>query len=348
MTMQTISAATIANVLLAAVFCFNADSVFADPPGTTDANLQLDDPVIAFEKIPEVFRTAAFLRGTAAFPNGGHFQGIQSYFDATQNRRICFLSHDSGERAYFITVAIDTQPNGIGEIRHLQYLPSDDRLPPLRHPGGMQLIGNYLIVGVEDNQQKCRSQIQFWDVSDPFAPKLREPLTVIRESPTPKVKTAGAVGIVKRADDHLLMVANWDAKTLDFYASNGLPLSNDDCRFHLAMNWESDLAVRDLWIPDSNWGSYQATNLICDRDFNIFLLGYYTDGTAANVIDLFAVDPSQDPQHSVRKLRSRCMNLPDGVKFQYAGGIGVESSTELSCFATERSDQMEMTIGVSP
>jgi hypothetical protein len=96
MTMQTISAATIANVLLAAVFCFNADSVFADPPGTTDANLQLDDPVIAFEKIPEVFRTAAFLRGTAAFPNGGHFQGIQSYFDATQNRRICFLSHDSG------------------------------------------------------------------------------------------------------------------------------------------------------------------------------------------------------------------------------------------------------------
>ncbi len=93
---------------------------------------------------------------------------------------------------------------------------------------------------------------------------------------------------------------------------------------------------------------YQATNLICDRDFNIFLLGFYTDGTAANVVDLFAVDLSQELPHVVRKLRSRRMNLNDGVKFQYAGGIGIESSTELSCFATERSDQMEMRIGVSP
>ena len=39
--------------------------------------------------------------------------------------------------------------------------------PPLRHAGGMQLAGDVLAVGLEDNQQKTRSEIQFWDVADP-------------------------------------------------------------------------------------------------------------------------------------------------------------------------------------
>jgi len=44
------------------------------------------------------------------------------------------------------------------------------------------------------------------------------------QSEIPKDKTAGAVGIVRRDHDHLLAVANWDARDLDFYQSNGLPL----------------------------------------------------------------------------------------------------------------------------
>ncbi|NQV34472.1 MAG: hypothetical protein HQ515_17390 [Phycisphaeraceae bacterium] len=130
------------------------------------------------------------------------------------------MSRDSNTQAYFVTAVFDAGLSNGGEIRHLQVLPSDGRQPPLRHAGGMQLIGDYLVIGVEDNQDKLRSQIQFWDVSKPFAPELRVPLTVMREGTVPGDQTAGAVGILKYDRHHLLVVANWDAEHLDVHMSS--------------------------------------------------------------------------------------------------------------------------------
>lgn len=334
-------------LLLCIILLFGADSLFADQRPPTDANPQLADPLRAFENIPVKARALTLRRGDTKFPDGGHFQGIQSYFDSSLNQQIYFVSRNSGAKGYFFTAAFDAGPRSTGEIRRLQYLPSDDRQPPLRHAGGMQLTGRYLVVGVEDNQIKRRSQIQFWDVSDPFAPKLRTPLTVLREGAIPKDKTAGAVGLVKRANDHLLVVANWDAKALDFYASNGRPLSDDACRFALIVRWNRDAANRREWKPDRNWGSYQSINLVSDRDANLFLLGFHTaDGK--NVIDFFSIDPSNEPTTIIRKLSTKNMVLNGGAQFQYSGGISINASGELSCYASERDDDAEIILNVSP
>lgn len=198
----------IRNCILCIIFYLGASLLFAEQPNLRDANPQLNDPLRAFENIPREGRVIKFRRRNTEFPDGGHFQGIQSFYDSSLEKQICFISRNSDSKAYFITVAFDPGPQSFGEIRHSQYLPSDGNQPPLRHAGGIQLIGKYLVVGVEDNQNKRRSQVQFWDVSDPFAPKQRTPLGIIRESSTPMDKTAGAVGIVKRANDHLLVVAN--------------------------------------------------------------------------------------------------------------------------------------------
>ncbi len=314
-----------------------------------DANPQLDDPVHALARMPAIAREIKFQAGEdTVFPPGGHFQGIQAYYDKSLDKQICFVSRDSDAKGYFITVAFDRGPSGLGTVRHFQDLPSDARQPPLRHAGGMQLIGSFLVVGVEDNQDKRRSQVQFWDVSDPLSPRLRSPLAVVREGGTAKDQTAGAVGIVRRRDDHLLVVANWDAEALDFYKSNGRPLSDDECRFTFAARWSRDRAIKTGWEPDGNWGSYQSINLVCDREFNVFLLAFKTDGAGRDLIDLYAVDLSSDPPAMIRKLSNKQMFFQGGAHFRSAGGIHVESATEISCYATERSDHGVTSINVSP
>ena len=327
--------------------CFCVCSIFAADLISTDANPQLDDPVRALENIPPVAREMRFERGKTVFPDGGHFQGIQAYYDRSRKKQVCFVSSDSHAKGYFITVALDLGPRGLGTIGHFQDLPSDGKQPPLRHAGGIQIIGDYLVVGVEDNQDKRRSHVQFWNVSDPFSPKLRAPLTVVRESKLAKDKTAGAVGIVRRADDHLLVVANWDAEALDFYTSNGLPLGDNDCRFAFKSRWVKDQAKKAVWEPNEDWGSYQSVNLVADRQFNLFLFAFQTNA-GRDLVDLYAVDLTEDPSDVIRKLSTKQMVFKGEAHFRSAAGIYVKSETELSCFATERSAHDQTSIGVSP
>lgn len=312
-----------------------------------DANPQLEDPIAAFANIPPDARQVQFRKGTSRFLRGGHFQGIQSFFDRESNKQICFLTRDSDTKAYFLAVEFDPGPQGVGTIRHFQELPSDGKQPPLKHPGGTQLIGDYLVVGVEDNQDKRRSQVQFWDVSNPCAPVVRGPLTIRRQSNVPKDRTAGAVGIVKRATDHLLVVGNWDSRVLDFYTSNGLPLSDDRCRFSLQVRWSAAGAVRARWHPNRAWGNYQGLNLVSDPGFKVYLLGFHTNNLRHDVIDLFSVDLSQASSDIIQKAMSKRLHLRGGTHFQYSGGIFVKSSRELVSYSTGRDVHEEMTISVS-
>ncbi len=334
------------------VFCsilyFVASSFQYAQISSNDANPKLDDPLLAFENISTTSREIAIDHCKTEFPVGGHFQGIQSQYNSSLKMQICFISSDSDSIAYIIIASIDPNADSLGEIGHVQYLPSDSKQPSLKHAGGIQLIGNYLVIGVEDNQDKLRSEIQFWNVSDPFAPKQRTPLTIIRHNTLPKEKTAGAVGIVKRESDHLIVVANWDTKALDFYTSNGFPLYNDSCRFTFNFRWAIAEAKKDLWTPNSSWGSYQNINLISDSDFNLFLIGSYTNSEGLDLIDLYSIDLSKEPNNIIQKLSSKKMNLSGDAHFQHSGGIFVKSSTELICFATERKEDSKIIVNVSP
>jgi hypothetical protein len=313
-----------------------------------DANPTVANPVTAFAAIPRQARKIEFRTGSKLFPEGGHWQGIQSYYDNHLGKQVFFISRDSDTEAYFLVGAFPPGPKSFGEIHHVQFLPSDGKQPRLRHAGGIQLIGDYLVIGLEDDQEKRRSQIQFWDVSDPFNPGYRDLLTITREGSEPKKKTAGAVGIVQRQHDHLLVVANWDAADLDFYTSNGKRLGDDKCRFSFRFTWSSDTANKGVWEPDRNWGKYQSVNLIADSDHNIFLLGFNTNAHNKDFVDLFALDLSQDTHDRVRKVKNKNMVLKGGAHFRYSGGISIDSSSQLACFATERDIHGKTSVNVSP
>ncbi|HEX3726023.1 MAG TPA: hypothetical protein VHV08_07255, partial [Pirellulales bacterium] len=255
------------------------------PRLATEDNL-LSDVVAAVESVAGEGKVLTFDRGAAQIAAGGHFQGIQARYDAAANRQVVFLSHDSATVAYLAIVEFAPDFNGDGRLAHLHQFPSDGALPPLRHAGGIQLLGDILVVGLEDNQQKTRSEIQFWDTSalGHLAP-LRH--LTIRRHGEPKAKTAGAVGIIERMGDCLLAVANWDSRAIDFYLSNGKPLKDADCRFELSASWQVEKADRADWRPDAEFSTYQSVNLVSNANRDVFLAGFDTTAAGRDYVDLF-------------------------------------------------------------
>jgi hypothetical protein len=286
-------------------------------PGIAVANV-----VEAFEKLPTAGAALKFSLGQTHLPPGGHLQGIQVQRDAAGNRNLVYLSHDSATVAYLVVVEFPLSLSGDGRVLHVHELPSDGLSPPLRHAGGIQLLGDFLAVGVEDNQQKTRSEVQFWNVAEPARPVILPHLTIRRQG-APKEQTAGAVGLVARAADHLLVVANWDSRALDFYVSNGKPLADTACRFDLALSWHDRLAEKTGWKPDRLFGAYQAINLLADSQGGLFLIGFQTSAVGADIADLFSVDLNAADERTLCKLAAKSMKWSAGNHFRYAGGLWI-------------------------
>jgi hypothetical protein len=260
-----------------------------------------------------------FARGEQTIPAGGHFQGIQLRFDAATHRHLAFLSHDSLTVAYLAVVEFPESLDRPGQVLAVHEFPSDGRSPPLRHAGGIQLCGDILAVGLEDNQLKTRSEVQFWNAADPLKFAQLAHLTIKREG-APKEKTAGAVGLVKRERDHLLAVANWDSRDVDFYVSNGRPPADAECRFELAEHWSAKSAATGQWRPDDRFGAYQAINLMAAGE-RMFLIGFESRTPGGDVADLFELDVAAGPARLLTKVASKSVRLTAGSHFQAAGGL---------------------------
>jgi hypothetical protein len=195
----------------------------------------------------------------------------------------------------------------------------------LRHAGGIQLVDDLVVVGLEDNQQKKRSEVQFWNVANPEQPAQLAHLTV-RRGGEPKDMTAGAVGLVRRERDYLLAVANWDSRAVDFYTSTGgTALDDPACRFELRVRWRDDVAEKDDWRPGREFGAYQAINLVADSRGKFFMIGLHTVGEK-DLADLFTIQMAGAASRLVRKIAAKELRLPEGCHFRYAGGAWFHNS----------------------
>ncbi len=286
---------------------------------------QVVDVERAFADIPAKSRTVRFRLGNFDLPAGGHLQGIQMRPDAIGGRPLVFLSHDSGTQAYLCIVELAALRSADGRVLNVHRFPSDGQSPPLRHAGGIQLVGDILVVGLEDNQLKTRSEIQFWDVSRPEQLKQLKHLTIPRRGAV-KDKTAGAVGMVRRENDHLVAVANWDSRALDFYVSNGKPLADPACRFSFDRRWRDDEADKQDWLPDRRFGSHQSIQLVTDATGAIFLVGFNTASGGRDLADLFSIDMDREPDRLLRKLASRAIDLGASNHFRSTGGIAIDGN----------------------
>lgn len=281
-------------------------------------------------------------------PPGGHLQGIQCLTDeAKADRTTIVLSHDSLSEAYLVTADCPSDLSGLGRVASVQLLPSDGQLPPLRHAGGFQLTGNVLAVGVEDNQQKLRSQIQFWNFALREQPQQLQHLTIVRRSSMPKDMTAGAVGLVRLDRSYLLAVANWDSRAIDFYVSNGKELIDRACRFEFRDRWEDASADKSGWRDGPRFGAYQSINLVADASGRIAIFGFETSPQGEDRVDVFAIDRQQPLSRRLRKVASKTVKLVEGSHFRNAAGL-VAAPGKLTLLASPNQLGPTTTLSILP
>lgn len=310
------------------------------PKATT---MVLRDVPAALSGVGRRQRELTILRGDKELPRGGHIQGVAWLDDPGQRRGFALISHDS-ETVGYLAIAEFAAEDSTGRIVNVLRFPSDGQLPPLRHAGGIQLLGEVLVVGVEDNQDKKRAEVQFWNLAKPTEPAQFTHLTIKRSGP-PKFQTAGAVGIARHGEGYLAAVANWDSRDVDFYLSNGRPLADPAARFRWDSRWSATGADMSNWKTDRRFGAYQSLQLLRDSTDALFVFGFETLAGDRDAVDLFTLEfATKGPQ--LRKTDTLPLNLPSGVHFRYGAGSQVTGGT-LRILGTPRALGETMRISVS-
>ncbi len=291
----------------------------------SEENIKMRNVRSSFERQCEDAAVIEFDMAGWSTPSGGHLQGIQRM--DIDGRMYFIISGSSDDAAYFIVVGRTSRGFGIVQRKIICG-------EPYRHAGGIQVIGDYLAVGVEDNLERDRSRVYFFDVSNPGEP-IGEPIVTIQREGPEKLATAGAVAVAKRARDYLLIVGSWDSDTLDFYRSNGVALREPGCEFTYWQTWSKNDARKENWCDDV-WGSYQNLNLMSDIHDRLFLVGYHCNADNEDRIDLYSLDLSKSPSEMIRKESSKIAKCKQGASFKYGGGVYIKDEDSLVSYACEK------------
>lgn len=264
-------------------------------------------------------------------------------------------------RLEFGKLTRNVAPDPKDRIAHSHVITSD-----YDHPGGMQSIGQYLLVGSDGNIEHSRQTASFslWDMSHPLSP--RNVWGYGWELP---VTNANSVGIARLEDGRYFMVrALGDAKELEFYLLSD-DLEENPATYHEDAPWDrwhyselqseledSDGSLDRAWADlGSLFGDagYQNTNLVTECETgDLFLI--CTHGRrpesigGADFVDAYRIDiPKERPDPyspgegvTITKVAKRQM-FPSGNAnsrqgdLQAAAGIYVSPNHQLYVYATE-------------
>lgn len=292
-----------------------ASSIFLLSGGMLFAQ-ELQNVPEAFDQLnpnPEIFILENRIRIPKRY---GHLQGVQSIKVRDQEK--IMISGSSFKRAFILQGNLNT-----GKTEKLITLMRS----PFRHAGGIQISEHYLIAGIEDNFKKTRSQVCIYDL-DASAWMKAEPLMMIDRFGEPKVKTAGATGLLGIDYGLLAVVCNWDSRIWDFY--------------HLDIINGKVQLMKSIEAPET-WGSYQSVNLLKDQEA-IYAIGTYKSG-GQGIADLIRISGIHSETPDMKLLQTKKFNCPEGLDFGSAAGIQVDGSGKLNIWATQRDGTKSITIG---
>ena len=257
----------------------------------------------------------------------------------------------------------DTPPEQEDEVIKVIYLDGTGGWPHFRHPGGMQIIGNTLVVPIDSPplarrcpaNRTCPSlpslppRILFIDISDPESPQHLHEF----ELPGDSDQQAAAVAItVLPNGDYLMAVLRPQSYRLEIFQSNGTDLTS----------WQ----FRDDWYPNELLGgaawpadkvnSHQILNFVREGDLNgsLYLIGGRKDALVFDVddyFDLYRVDlidwnsDSAPPRFQLTRIRRKGIvprpltgGLVRTLDLKAASGAYVSPSGELILYACEHAN----------
>ncbi|WP_310409965.1 hypothetical protein, partial [Chamaesiphon sp. OTE_8_metabat_110] len=198
------------------------------------------------------------------------------------------------------------------------------------HPGGMQVIGDYLMVPVE-NSSYSQSLIHFYDLSmmtDSEPPK-NETFGITRE-----FDGAGAAGITNYTDSETeyYLLAAYNNGAIDFYKSNGNPISNDPGFQEI------------LFSATISCETYDSICLLTDVNQQIYMIGFRTynlGGSNEDYADLYEIDLQKKcvsqviPSRHFYTEHGGFIGLA-GVHFRWGAGLKIVNDSSLNFLATQR------------
>lgn len=320
------------------------------PPPPPDQNPTVPDVLAAFAEVRTHGDKLGFHVGPS-FPGeyssaGSHFQGIQRL----SSGQYLAVSGSSSEVAHLFIVKMASRP-ALGRFRSNRLMsnepPSGDRIVrvvetnrellgdpsgdlgrPLSHAGGIQVIGDVVVIGIEGGG---RSRVVFYDVESPESPRK---LGYEIDRPS---APAGACGIVHRADGrYLLLVGRSESNILDFYLSTGTSLRDGDPGFEPLDTWfESELRAENGM--DREFGDHQNLSLLRQPDGQEFVIGFHRNLDfllGDDFADLFRLDV-QGSQAVLTKVANRHMVCQDECNYDAGAGLYVHPSGELGYYGVE-------------
>jgi hypothetical protein len=187
----------------------------------------------------------------------------------------------------------------------------------LNHPGGCQLIGDYLLVPFEAVHHDV-SRISFFDVSDPARPsELSRPAPITRTD-----RKAGAAGVANVTIDgtEFWYLAAYDNGRVDVYRSEGHAFP--DTEFGLVFTRQ---------IPDG----YESFCLFAEQSNQLFGIGFRRDSLGRDKGDLYHVHLDTQ-QLELLESTHFFANVWRNVHFRWGAGIDIRSTTELAILASGR------------
>lgn len=212
----------------------------------------------------------------------------------------------------------------------------------LNHPSGMQVIGDYLVVGVETQtnlvlSDEFASQISFYDLSTmtvTAAPNLQ---TYFIDRPTKKTGAVGITQFVNSQGRSQYLLAAYDNGATDFYLST--------VGWDLSQNTSGNNFGNFANIQFSQ-GGYSSINLLTETNTNkIYMIGFRSEsnnGTYDDFADIFSLVVSANTV-TATLLNSRHMYTEqgtvvgvEGVHFRYGAGITFDENNHLNFVATQR------------
>jgi hypothetical protein len=232
--------------------------------------------------------------------------------------------------------------------------------PHYSHPGGMQQVGDVLVLALEDGQNgQPATKILFVDVSNPESP------TMLENSFTPPGLTqAGVVGVTPcgtgrenlpcATGHYLMLISGGDNDELHFYESNGNDLKSSTLNWSLLYTWKKEELIGGDWPK-----KHQTLHFIREGTLGgrLFLAGARPDGLtvegffADDYIDLFEVGfvgsrvelTHRSTRHMVSHPTGEGIRVPDGdvlyggrlASFAAASAFHVTPNGELLFYATE-------------
>ena len=231
----------------------------------------------------------------------------------------------------------------------------------LNHPGGMQVIGQYVAVGLEKIASPQEGAVYLYDVSR-MNVTTKHPIQMWSVGIAgEKVATASVVKLApfagERAGRYLMLTLGGESKRITFNISRAGKMIDDPKLFndHHATTAEGSIAPAASGV--ANWTDmYQTMQIIVDPNGQLYLLGATKDRSGgSDYLDLFALrlrltggtNQSENTPlvaanvtHLARKIMYCIPSVSNsmGCDFSAAGGAYIDPDGRLYYYATVHSD----------